>query len=59
MREIDINHLMSQLGLSSVDFVRWQTEQTNHSEVEEPCIIETPVDSLAELSSGSSIELAY
>ncbi|MFD0697267.1 hypothetical protein ACFQZT_24635 [Paenibacillus sp. GCM10027628] len=59
MREIDINRLLSQLGLSTVDFMKWQSDEENRADVEETCIIETPVEKLADLSDGSSMELAF
>ncbi|MEW9707941.1 hypothetical protein [Paenibacillus sp. SI92] len=56
MREIDINHVMNQLGISSVDFMNWQAEQEKLREEESSCILDTPVDMLTDLLSDSSIE---
>jgi hypothetical protein len=58
MREIDINHLMSQLGISAIEFINWKAEEKQHTKVESPCIVETPVNTFKELMSDLSTELS-
>ncbi|NEW05362.1 hypothetical protein GK047_04940 [Paenibacillus sp. SYP-B3998] len=57
MREIDINHLLIQLGISKIAFMKWQAEQAQQHEELGDSMIVPQVDTFTELMSDASLEL--
>ncbi|TXK85800.1 hypothetical protein [Paenibacillus sp. N3.4] len=58
MREIDINHVMNQLGIQPIQLQRWQTEQAKQAAVDRACLLEASIETLTELMSESSSPLS-
>ncbi|WP_171648549.1 hypothetical protein [Paenibacillus phytorum] len=44
MREIDINHVMSQLGIQPTQWHELRDQQEQQDEVERTCVIDTSIE---------------
>ncbi|WP_175532055.1 hypothetical protein [Paenibacillus sp. yr247] len=47
MIEIDINHVMSQLGIQPIQLQKWQSEQAQEDEVERTCLVDPTIETVA------------
>jgi hypothetical protein len=59
MREIDINHVMNQLGIQPIQLQKWQSEQAKEVEVESTYHdVDPTIETLSATISEGGIELS-